>query len=128
MTITTHTCSQCGETKTYDGIGTGYGKNKAGEKICYECCAIADRADMIATGKATLYLATKAEHSTYGRAIVSNWPGTLQFSGRYSVGRHNIARKRYDVAFRGPDGFMWSGRKYGDNTQICHCRRTKRRV
>lgn len=126
MIRTTHTCSQCGETKTYGGFGAGYATNKAGGKVCFECCAIADRADMIATGKATLYLTIST--ATNGDAKLTNWPGTLQFVGRYSVGKHNIARKRYDVAFRGPDSFMWSGTQYGDNTQICHCRRTKKRA
>ena len=128
MTTTTHTCTQCGETKTHDGGGTGYGVNGRGEKVCYACCGINDRANMIETGKAVLYLTTKPEHSTYGSATVSNWPDSLQFSGRYSVGKHNIARRRYDVSFVGPDGFWWRGTQYGDNTQICHCRRTKRKA
>lgn len=127
-TTTTHTCSVCGETKSHTGIGTGYGVNKSGAKVCYECCGARDRADMVETGRATLYLTTTAETSTYGRAKVSNWPGSLEFYGRYSVGRHNTARKRYDVAFIGPDGFWWSGTQFGDNTQICRCKRTKRKA
>lgn len=124
-TTTTHTCSVCGETKSHTGIGTGYGVNQGGAKVCYECCAKSDRADMVKTGRATMYLTTL---SGDGAAKVTNWPGSLEFHGRYSVGRHNIARRRYDVSFIGPDGFWWSGTQFGDNTQICHCKRTKRKA
>ena len=56
---------------------------------------------------------------------VMNWPGTLRFPAHVRKGRHNIAGSRYDVWFAGPDGFQWHGVQYGDNTQICHCKRTK---
>lgn len=128
--MSTFTCHECGQEKPVQKEGgTGYATRRIdGMRVCYECCAVNDRADMIETGRATLYLETKAETSTYGRATVTNWPGTLAFDGRYSVGRHNIAGRRYDVSFVGPDGFMWSGIQYGDNTQICYCRRTKKRA
>lgn len=86
--------------------------------VCYACCAEDDKARMIETGRAMLYLTTTAP------AHVSNWPGSLSFPVPYiSRGRHNMARVRYDVTFTGPDGRQWRGTQYGDNTQICHCRR-----
>ncbi len=111
---------------------TGYGTDEAGFKSCYECCADHDRDSMIVSGKATLYL---TEHGPYQMvypldnpkaATVTNWPGTLKFvCGRVHVGRHNIAGKRYDVWFTGPEGATWHGVQYGDNTQIAHCKRVK---
>jgi hypothetical protein len=71
-------------------------------------------------GRITLYLTDD------GR--VTNWPNSLSFKGHVSKGRHNIAGTRYDVWFTGPDGHRWHGTQYGDNTQICHCKRTKERV
>jgi hypothetical protein len=54
------------------------------------------------------------------------WPGTLKIRCGVRTGRHNIAGKRYDVWFVGPDGKNWHGVTYGDNTQICRVRRLKK--
>jgi hypothetical protein len=90
-------------------------------RVCYECCATRDKETMRSTGKATLYL-------TYNdgarRGYVKNWPGTLCFLGQVSKSRHNISRTRYDVWFMF-EGRVWHGVQYGENTQICHCKRTK---
>jgi hypothetical protein len=86
---------------------------------------------MIETGKAVLYLTTTPNMTPAGnrhgdKGTVSNWPGSLKFqTGPVKVGRHNMAGKRYDVWFRGPDGKDWHGVQYGENTQLCHCRRIK---
>ena len=40
----------------------------------------------------------------------------------------DIAGKRLDVWFYGPDGYIWHGVQYGDNTQIVHCKRSSERV
>ena len=86
--------------------------------VCFTCCATDDKARMIETGRAMLYLTTSAP------AKVSNWPNSLSFPvSRILRGSHNWARVRYDVTFTGPDGRQWRGTQYGDNTQICHCRR-----
>jgi hypothetical protein len=134
MTITTacaaskgFTCSVCA--KEYpappaDSCTTGYGLDKHDNKVCYSCCANNDRAEMSATGKATLYLV--GSNST--RGVVTNWPGSLRFSCSIKRGRHNIARNRYDAWFAGPDGFVWHGVTIGDNTQLCHCKRTREKV
>lgn len=125
MTQETFHCADCGQDKliSFNG-GAGYGicRDNPDHKICYDCCGKRDRADMIETGKATLYLLRDES----GQHNVTNWPGTLRFNNvGIKTGRHNIAGKRYDVWFHGPDGKMWHGVQYGDNTQICHCRRTK---
>lgn len=81
-----------------------------------------------------LYLQTHANHggfpvgTVFGGDTASNWPHTLVFRAHGQVGRHNIAGKRYDVWFNGPDGYEWHGVTYGDWTQLCHCKRTKRKA
>ena len=137
-------CSVCGKDKPVQTAGgTGYGYDDQERIICYECCADQDRTTMIQTGRITLYLtcepASKMLHN--GRPFtaatlshgpgrkaageLTNWPGTLRFKCGTRVGRHNIAGVRYDVWFTGPDGYEWHGVQYGDNTQICRCKRTK---
>lgn len=124
-------CGDCGCVKPVQTSGgTGYGYFERGDNakpICYECCGKRELASMIETGKATLYM-TIERGASYNKCKVTDWPGQLSFVGAYSVGRHNIAGKRYDVEFTGPDGFKWHGVTYGDNTQICHCKRTKRKA
>ena len=114
-------CADCGAEFKPAGCGTGYAVTAAGNRICYECCAKRDRAEMLATGRATLYLT--GDHDTAPEA--TNWPGTLRFQcGAVRRSRHNVARWRYDTWFIGPDGHRWHGVQYGDNTQILHCRKT----
>lgn len=111
------TILDCGhEPSPHLSFTTGYGVDRSGRKHCYECCAKRDVADMVSTGRATLYLSN---------GEVSNWPGSLKFRAHVRKGRHNIARTRYDAWFTGPDGKQWHGVQYGDNTQICHCKRLK---
>lgn len=114
----------CGHTAIPKGCTTGYGTDpETGETHCFACCALRDRAAMVEDGRATLYL---CDGEPGQRSTVTNWPGTLRFEVNARCnGRHNIARVRYDVWFRGPDGKPWWGVQYGDNTQICHCRRVK---
>ena len=108
-----YVCSRCNETVTAHGL------DKEDKPVCYECCGKQDRADMIETGKAILYLNDK------GRTV-SNWPNSLTFhTGAIKKSFHNIARWRYDFWFTGPDKATWHGVQYGDNTQIAHCKRTK---
>src|SRR5512133_66509 len=103
---------ECGHAFT-----TGYGVKKVeGKEIrcCYECCAADDAQSMRETGRATLYL-TGSSETGYR---VTNWPNSLSFTvGHSKIGRHNIARTRRDVYFRGPDGKAWHGVTYGKNTQ-----------
>jgi hypothetical protein len=133
--VATFKCIDCGEEKPLQtNGGTGRALTDAGESVCYACCAVRDRAYMVEHGRITLYLTLAARPQAWGgltrAGTVSNWPGTLNlgFDLPVTLGRHNIAGRRYDVWFDGPDGHKWHGVTYGDNTQICHCKRTKRLV
>lgn len=148
-------CHDCGAQvptpdPPFSSLGYGYYRFDGGQPVpvCYTCCAARDKEDMIATGKATLYLTLAVkplppryhEHFTYfskergmcrrdekgSYGTVTNWPGTLTFDLTYAkAGLHHRAETRYDVWFKGPDGSRWHGVQYGENTQICHCRRLK---
>lgn len=117
----TFSCADCGETKDVlkDG-GTGYATVEGGGKVCYNCCANRDKAQMEATGRATLYL------DMTGHPQVTNWPGTLRFKCCDArQGKHNMAGTRYDVWFLDENGLTWHGVQYGENSQLCHCKRLK---
>ena len=131
-------CSRCGQTKPCptEGCATGFGYSAAGDILCFACCGNLDTAAMIETGRATLYLTLDKERAAagyprregwhYGQHELTNWPGTLRLrSGAVKRGRHNIAGSRWDIWFNGPDGTPWHGVQYGENTQICHCKRVK---
>ena len=132
---TSFTYADCAAVKSISTQGgTGYAVTNDGSKICYACCAVRDRANMIRTGKATLYLTMSSSCDVPGQLVparehvaVSNWSDTLRFPIHTPIkrGKHNIAGIRYDVWFTGPDGEPWHGVTYGRNTQICHCRRIK---
>jgi len=126
LTTTEFTCHTCGENIIHtDTLTTGYGCDKDDNKVCFSCCGKEDARVMATDGKITLYL-THDELISYGRGAVSNWPGTLIIPCTVRKGRHNIARTRYDVWFTGPDGSQWHGVQYGENTQICHCRKLRK--
>jgi len=120
------TVLECGHAESeHSEFTRGYGTDSAGNRHCYQCCADADKKQMRDTGKICLYLTTKPDiGGNYGNAELSNWPGSFKLAGRYHKGRHNMARFRYDVWFNF-EGQNWHGVQYGDNTQICHCRRVK---
>lgn len=126
-------CSKCGKECKPEGCSTGYGENSKGEKVCFACCAETDRAEMIETGRATLYLSKRKEAPVREKGVylgcdyeVTNWPGTLRLPVLgMTIGRHNFAGRTYKVRLRGPDGKLWTGIQFGDNTQICRVRRSK---
>ena len=126
----TFTCSDCGQTKPIHTTGgTGFGQDDEGNIFCYSCCARRECASMKETGRATLYLSYQdVDNSRFRRYRVGNWTGDLEFNASVRTGRHNIAGVRYDAWFKGPDGYEWHGVTYGDNTQLCHCKRTKRKA
>lgn len=115
-------CAACGATKPVQtNGGTGYACRDDGALICYACCAITDRENILRDGKACLYLTkTDAKHWE-----VINWPGTLRFAA-YHVApmRHPWARQARIAYFTGPDGKRWYAKNIGDS-QIAHCRRLK---
>ena len=117
------TCSKCGSEITHnDNFTAGYGLDDQNNKICYACCGEIDKDFMREHGKITLYLVERQ-----GKWFVTNWPSSLEFRASVKVGHHNIAGKRYDAWFVF-EGYYWHGVKYGDNTEICHCKKTKDKV
>lgn len=120
------TLLDCGHTESpHSEYTTGYGMDSEGKKHCWECCAIHDINAMRETGRYTLYLCNHAKGmSSPTRYYLSNWPGTLTLPVRYSRGKHNMAGTRIDVWFNF-DGHVWHGVQYGEDTMICHVKRTK---
>jgi hypothetical protein len=120
-------CSVCGSEIVSDGLGVGYGRNKAGEALCYPCCGVAERKNMLETGKGVLYLVSAQQPSSPSGLVVQNWPGSFSLPvHRTSVGRHNIAGVRRDVWFS-LGGQNWHGVVYGAYSQVVHCQATSGR-
>jgi hypothetical protein len=113
----------CGHAPSaHESFTNGYGITADGKRHCYECCADADRASMIETGCATLYLVGSATGSE-----VTNWPGSLRFQCHYT--RHSkrgggFGSQRTDAWFTGPDGKVWHAINRGD-MDVAQCRRLK---
>ena len=115
--------------------GTGFGRDEAGKTSCYACCAELERAAMVKTGRATLYLTDSTggaldDYAARDRMRITDWPGKLSFhvmdyrkSHGYGFGR------KYPIVtghFIGPDAYVWAFRNAGD-MQIARCKRTKLR-
>ena len=133
-------CSRCKKllpAKRQLTCGTGYalvGNGKRPRKVCYDCCAEMDKAFMRKHGRIDLYLTWENDLGAHGfppatiasrYGTVTNWPGT--FVRRHLNvwrARHNMAGWQYHTWFRF-DGHWWHGVRFGDNTQIVHCKRTK---
>lgn len=119
--------------------GTGYGTDSAGKTSCYACCAVSDRAAMVETGRATLYLVSRPNPSpqTVGNTnrdarhwFVTNWPGSLEFKcfgADIKPRGGGFGAQRTDAYFPGPDGYVWHAVNRGDS-QIARCRRTKEKI
>ena len=60
-----------------------------------------------------------------GKHYLTNWPASLKIAiGYVRKGRHNMAGTRYDVWFKAY-GHTYHGIQYGENTQLCHCKKIK---
>lgn len=130
-------CSICGNIippPPEDSVGIGYAFNGSAV-TCYSCCADIDKQKMRDTGKAVLYLDCERWPEVRRLNLVNrgcmgsvgNWPGTLKIPCFTKCGKHNIAGIRYDVWFKF-EGYEWWGVCYGENTQLTHCKRTKKKV
>ena len=122
------TCDECGQHIVHKSdLTTGYAIDGQNRKICYECSADIDRQSMVETGHSRhlpLYLTISD-----GKHEVTNWPGTLRFRAtHHRTGRHNLGGTRTDVWFVGPDGYIWHGVQISEQSQVCHCKRTKYRA
>ncbi len=111
-------CTTCGKSCLSDSsFTTGVGYDVANNPYCYACCADRERAVMLATRRAVLYLADKK---------VTDWPGKLSFQVVVQwTGAHNFGGRVTFVRFIGPDGAVWSVRQVGDFSQLCAVKRTK---
>lgn len=121
--------------------GTGYGCDPdTGARSCYQCCADKERASMIETGRATLYLVRRKNENqaTCGMMnrhafnyAVTDWPGKLEFTCypkvAHSATGGGFGSPRTDAWFAGPDGYVWHAVNRGDS-QLARCKRTKERV
>lgn len=115
--------------------GTGYGTDRiTGARHCYACCAEIKRAQMIATGRATLYLQAPTRGVTVPNPrkdyAVTDWAGCLSFVAfnyRHSRNGGGFGSQRSDVDFIGPDGYIWHATNRGDN-EIAQCKRTVRKA
>lgn len=77
-------------------------------------------------GRISLYLVKRPAHAPTPGWIITNWPGTLTFPIEVLWdGKHNWGLEVLFARFIGPDGYVWSGKTIGDNTELFHCRRTK---
>ncbi len=113
-------CSQCGKDKVHESeFSTGYGTDKEGNKICFECCGLnnAKELDNLKKGE-------KSIQYWDGKNII-NWPSSLVIKPYYTTkGRHNIARIREDIYFNF-NGNKFHATQYGNNSQIAHIRKIK---
>lgn len=132
-------CSLCGTLippPPEEDVGVGYGYLAGtSSPICYQCCAEEDKRYMREHGKIVLYLNCEKWSDVKRLGLVNrgcggwvnNWPGTLKIPCFTKTGKHNIAGTRYDVWFKF-EGYEWWGVCYGEDTQLVHCKRTKKKV
>lgn len=119
--MTHFTCYVCKAKKfNHNTFMTGYGIDRNGHKVCFDCCAEQDKSEMKKSGKIALYL----DHI---KQVVSNWPGTLKISCTMTTGKHNLAGIRRDVWFHF-NGHIWHGTQYGNLSEIVHCTQTKQTI
>ena len=113
-------CSQCGQDKKHESpVSTGYGTDKTGNKVCFECCGINDAKELN-----ELPIGAKIVHYWDGKNIV-NWPSSLVIAPYYThKGKHNMAGTREDIYFKF-NGANFHAVQYGNFSQIAHIRKTK---
>jgi hypothetical protein len=116
--------------KPGEGGPAGYATIKhwdtgAEQRICYACASVRERMDMLAHGKACLYLS----RDTVNNWRVTDWASGLVFPAfdvRISPNGGGFGAQRIDASFVGPDGFIWHAINRGD-MQLARCKRTKER-
>lgn len=149
--IQTEQCEGCKNTfRTYDEMHSVYLCGCVTKRLCDKCTALHAYKVLTETGKVNLYLTM---HQTYSQPDdTKGWKLAQRPDGGhfwykdlkvehgipmlwfiphiFKVGRHNLSRWRYDVSFWVPNWTtkkldLWVGVNYGDNSQVCRCRRTK---
>lgn len=123
-----HACADarvldCGHTPSeHSHFTTGYGTRGDGSRHCYACCAQRERAEMLETGRAVLYLTRDADGYKVG-----NWPDSLTFRAhrvKHAPRARGFDADRVDVWFTDVAGAEWHGVNRGGD-QILRCRRLK---
>ena len=120
---TTFTCSKCNEQKTVNqDFTTGYGVDKDGNKVCYECCGKEDERYLIDNGKLQGYLTGQP-----GNEYFANWPGSFKIPVLYSrKSYHNFAgrngRTDFWLKYKGNN---YHGINIGKDNEIATIRKTK---
>lgn len=116
MLTTEFTCSVCHKHIIHESdFSTGYGADKDGNKVCFECCGKQD-----AERLTNLEIGQKMLLYWNGKAI-TNWPGTLNIKPTY-VWVNTKTRPVTQIEFSF-SGHKYKALQYGDNTQIAHVRK-----
>lgn len=115
-------CYQCNKEIIRDpeSISTGYGIDKDGHKICFECCGVNDRKTLLETGRLDGYYT----RDKLGYYYFSNWPSTLKIKVLgHKESNHNFAGRngRTDFWFT-LEGKTFHGVHIGHNNE---CARVK---
>lgn len=108
-------CNVCGQEFVATAFSSGYGLDRKGHKVCYDCCGKQDAAELeqLPEGeKMALYIVEMPD----GVRQVTNWPSTLKVPisiiRRGYTGRSWM--KRRDVWFAYKGGWYY-GRNQGDS-------------
>lgn len=127
-------CNECKMDIAHnDTITTGYGVDKAGNKVCFGCCAKHDLNELLNLnhGKKFYMYLTKQEYNApcgakYKKWFVSNWPNSLKIPCVHVTnGRHNFSGKRIDAWFYIGDKKYWAFNFSPDNQDCCTIKRVK---
>lgn len=105
-------CSMCGKVCKSDELTGGYGINKKGEKVCFECCGKIDKNTLLNKGILSGY---------FTKGCFGNWPGTFSIKTKWREGKHNIAGIQINFWFK-CEGRYFHGTQYGE---LCECATAK---
>ena len=115
------TCSVCNKEIIRDpeSCGTGYGRDKDNNIICYACCGENDKKTLLETGKLSGY---------YSKLHFTNWPGSFKIKAYYSRSSwHNFAGKDGRTDFwLNFEGKHYHGVQIGHNNECATIRLLKK--
>lgn len=78
-------------------------------------------------GKQIMYVEGMNGNGAWYPTHVTNGDGSERYKLYcYSVGKHNICGKRWDMWYRGSDGYIWHAVHMGYFNIVAHCRRTNK--
>jgi hypothetical protein len=91
--------------KTCGHTSIGYGLDKEGKRLCYDCCTANDTKQIRESSygdKVTHYISMNGNS-------VTNWPGRGLGRVIYWGKQHNFSSERHYVQVKMLDGSLWSG-------------------